>query len=139
MLSRMPFDTVEREDTPVIYIAWPGKPEDIPSAAQRAWQDLEALVPIQGRKAYGWYPPAMEYRACFSLREGDEPEALGLQHTVLPGGRYRRARLKGEDVYRRIGETFDALAEGAAVDERRPWLELYRRHDEVDVLIPIQD
>ena len=80
MLSRMPFDTVEREDTPVIYVAWPGKPEDIPSAAQRAWQDLEALVPIQGRKAYGyWYPPA------------------------------------------------------------KPWLELNRRHDEVDVLIPIQD
>ena len=133
-------DTIDREDTPVMCVAWPGAPDDIPSAAQRAWQDLEALVPIQGRKAYGyWHPPAMDYRACFSLEDGDEPEALGLRRTVIPGGRYRRARLKGDDVYERIGETFDALAEGAAVDGSRPWLEFYRRQDEVDVLIPIQD
>jgi DNA gyrase inhibitor GyrI len=140
MLAPMNFDTTEREDAPVIYAASAGTPQDIQGAAQRAWQGLEALVPPRGRKAYGyWNPEALEYRACYSLEEDDHPEALGLQQTVLPGGRYRRARLQGDDVYGKIGQTFDALAEGADVDDRRPWIEFYRRQDEVDVLLPIRD
>jgi DNA gyrase inhibitor GyrI len=138
MLSRMRVDTTDREDTPVLYAASPGEREDIPGAAQRAWRDLEAAVQPKGRKAYGyWSPQDREYRACFSLHENDEPAALGLGQTVLPGGRYRRARLKGEDVYGKIGPTFDELAKAASIDETRPWLEFYRRQDEVDVLVPI--
>jgi DNA gyrase inhibitor GyrI len=140
MLAPMNFDTTEREDAPVIYAASAGTPQDIQGAAQRAWQGLEALVPPRGRKAYGyWDPDTFEYRACYSLEESDDPEALGLRHTVLPGGRYRRARLQGDDVYGKIGQTFDALAEGADIDDRRPWIEFYRRHDEVEVLLPIRD
>jgi hypothetical protein len=48
------------------------------------------------------------------------------------------ARLKGDDAYERIGPVFDELAKDAVVDEGRPWLEVYRRHDEVDVLVPIK-
>lgn len=139
MLSRMRVDTTDREDTPVVYTASPGEPNDIPGAAHRAWRELEAALQPQGRKAFGyWSPQEREYRACFTLHESDEPEVLGLEQTVLPGGRYRRARLKGEDVYERIGPAFDELAAGGEIDDSRPWLEFYRREDEVDVLVPIK-
>src|SRR5436309_6950538 len=116
MLSRMP-DTTNREDTPVVYLASPGGPDDIPGAAKRAWDRLEAVLPPKGRKAFGyWSPPDREYRACFSRLDTDDPAALGLEETVLPGGSYRRARLKGEGAYERIGPTFDELAEDAKID-----------------------
>jgi hypothetical protein len=139
MLSRMRADTTDREDTPVVYAASPGGPDDIPGAAKRAWGELEAILAPKGRKAFGyWSPQDRLYRACFSRLETDDPAALGLEETVLPGGRYRRARLKGEGVYDRIGPTFDELAKDADVDDTRPFLEYYRREDEVDVLVPVR-
>ena len=135
----MRVDTTDREDLPVIYAASRGGPEDIRGAAQRAWGDLEAVLQPKGRKAFGyWLPEQREYRACFSLQEGDDPEVLGLRQSVIPGGRYRRARLKGEDLYGKIGPTFGELAKDASIDDARPWLEFYRREDEVDVLVPIK-
>jgi DNA gyrase inhibitor GyrI len=140
MLSRVRVDTTERPDTPVLFAASPGTPENIPAAAQRAWRDLEAAVEPRGRKAFGyWLPQEREYRACFSLQDTDDPDALGLGRTVLPGGHYRRARLKGETAYAEIGPAFDELVSDASIDESRPWLEFYRRHDEVDVLVPIRE
>ena len=47
-------------------------------------------------------------------------------------------RLKGEDLYGKIGPTFGELAKDASIDDARPWLEFYRREDEVDVLVPIK-
>ena len=132
-------DIAEREDVPVVYRAVEGTPDAIPAAAQRAWQALEAAIPPRGRKLYGyWDPNLREYRACYALEEGDNPEALGLERAVLPGGAYRRARLKGERAFAEIGPTFERLAADGAVDETRPWVELYRRHDEVDLLVPIE-
>jgi hypothetical protein len=120
MLSRMRVDTTGREDTPMIYAASSGGPEDIQGAAKRAWRNLEAVLQPKGRKAYGyWLPEAREYRACFSLEEGDDPEALGLRKGVIPGGRYRRARLKGEDLYAQIGPTFDKLAKDAPIERHQ--------------------
>jgi hypothetical protein len=131
-------DTAEREDVPIVYRAVEGTPDAIPAAAHRAWQELEAAIPPRGRKMYGyWDPSRSEYRACYALEEGDEPEALGLDRAVLPGGVYRRARLQGEDVFAEIGPAFDRLAAKGSVDETRPWFEFYRRHDEVDLLVPI--
>jgi DNA gyrase inhibitor GyrI len=134
----MVFDTTDLEDIPVICASSPGSPEDVPGAAKRAWAALEALIPPRGRKAYGyWHADAKEYVACYSLEDTDDPEALGLGQRVILGGRYRRARLKGEDVHAQIGSTFGALAAEGAIDEERPWLEFYRRHDEVDLLVPV--
>lgn len=139
MLTSMRFDITERDAVPVVYTASAGFPADIPSLAHEAWRDLEARVPISGRKAYGyWDPGTHEYRACYSFQEGDDPEAAGLRRSVIPGGSYRRARLKGDDVFAKIGPTFDELARDVAVDETRPWFEFYRRHDEVDIFVPIQ-
>jgi hypothetical protein len=73
------------------------------------------------------------------LREGDDPQALGLETGMLPGGRYLRTRLHGEppDVYGRIGPTFEALVATTPPDESRPSLEHYRRRDEIDLLLPV--
>jgi DNA gyrase inhibitor GyrI len=72
------------------------------------------------------------------VRAGDElvPD---LENGSLPGGRYLRARLRGEPpgLYERIKPTFDELIRQAKPDETRPSLEHYRRHDEVDLLLPI--
>ena len=54
-----------------------------------------------------------------------EIDALGVEEGELPGGRYLRARLRGEPpaVYERIGPTFTALVRRATPDERRPSIE----------------
>jgi hypothetical protein len=106
---------------------------------RRAWDELEAVVGLRGRHFYGAYDPiADDYRACVEVRAGDEP-AAGLEPGTLPGGRYLRARLRGDPpgIYEQIRPTFDALVAQHAPDETRPSLEHYRRHDEIDLLLPI--
>ena len=105
-----------------------------------AFLRLERLVGLRGRKYYGaFYAREMEYRACVELEEGDDLETLGLESGTLPGGRYLRARLRGEppEVYARIGPTFEALIAQTEPDESRPSIEFYRRFDEVDLLLPV--
>jgi DNA gyrase inhibitor GyrI len=62
-----------------------------------------------------------------------------LESGTLPGGCYLRARLRGNPpgVYARIGPTFGELTKQAKPDTSRPSLEHYRRHDEIDLLLPI--
>ena len=76
---------------------------------------------------------------CVEVRDADDPEALGLETAVIPGGAYLRARLRGEPpaVYERIAPTFEELSRAAAADETRPEIEFYRRLDEIDLFLPI--
>ncbi|HZS30548.1 MAG TPA: GyrI-like domain-containing protein [Gaiellaceae bacterium] len=129
------FTEVEREEIQVQFVRVPDGLEHI----RRAWDELEAVVPLRGRHFYGAFDPAAnDYRACVEVREGDEL-VDGLESGTLPGGRYLRARLSGEPpaVYERIGPTFDELVAQHAPDESRPSLEHYRRHDEIELLLPI--
>ena len=129
---------VEREDVAVMFIRTPDDPLEFGPAFQR----LEDLVGTRGRKFYGaFYPREQEYRACVVTKEGDDARALGLEEGALPGGRYLRARLQGEPpaLYGRIGPTFEVLVRQAAPDETRPSLEFYRRHDEIELLLPVSD
>lgn len=135
----MRHDVVEREAVPVVYAAAKGGWDDVPGAAGRAFARLEAAMPPRGRKMYGYrHPPALEYRACYARREGDDAAAHGLDETTLPGGRYARVRLRCDDAFERIGPAFESLAKSVEVDGERPWLEVYRRHDEVDLLVPVE-
>jgi DNA gyrase inhibitor GyrI len=135
----MSVDTIDRGDTPVVCVAKAGTSDDIPGTAHVAWRELEAVMPPHGRKLFGyWDPSSLEYRACYAARDDDDDDP-GLERQVLPGGTYRRSRLKGDDAYERIGPAFDELAKDAPVDQGRPWLEVYRRHDEVDVLVPVKE
>jgi hypothetical protein len=127
---------VEREEIAVMFIR---TPDDV-AAFGPAFERLEQLVGLRGRKYYGaYYPREKEYRACVEVKQGDEPAALGLESGTLPGGRYLRTRLSGEppELYTRIGPTFEALIVQTAPDESRPSIEFYRRFDEIDLLLPV--
>jgi hypothetical protein len=129
------FSEIDRDEIAVQFVRVPDGLEHI----RRAWDELEAVVLLRGRHFYGAFDPvANEYRACVEVREGDELDS-GLESGTLPGGRYLRARLRGEPpaVYQRIGPTFDELTKQARPDTSRPSLEHYRRHGEIDLLLPI--
>jgi hypothetical protein len=129
------FSEIQREEIAVQFVRVPDGLDEI----GRAWNELEAVVALRGRHFYGAYDPvADDYRACVEVRQGDE-FVSGLESGSLPGGRYLRARLRGEPpgIYERIKPTFDELTRQAKPDETRPSLEHYRRHDEIDLLLPI--
>jgi Integron-associated effector binding protein len=129
------FDEIDRGEIAVQFVRVPDGLQEI----GRAWKELEAVVALRGRHFYGAYDPvADDYRACVEVREADELVS-GLESGTLPGGRYLRARLRGEPpgIYEQIKPTFDALIVQHAPDETRPSLEHYRRHDEIDLLLPI--
>jgi hypothetical protein len=129
------FDEIERDEIAVQFVRVPDGLEHI----RRAWFELEAVVPLQGRRFYGAFDPvAGDYRACVEVRKGDEL-VPSLESGTLPGGRFLRARLRGmpPGVYERIGPTFDVLVRERKPDETRPSLEHFRRHDEIDLLLPI--
>jgi len=129
-------DVVDREETLVMGI----RTTDDLHAIRSAWERLEEIVPLRGRKFFAAVDTsASDYLACVQLRDDDDPAALGLEATTLPGGRYLRARLHGEppELYDQIRPAFEALVEQTDPDNSRPSIEFYRRRDEVDVLIPV--
>jgi hypothetical protein len=131
-------DEVEREAVEVMFVRTPDEVAEF----GRAFQRLEELVGTRGRKFFGaFYPREKEYRACVQLQEADDPSALELETGTLPGGRYLRERIRGEApaLYERIGPTFEELVKHATPDETRPSIEFYRRHDEIDLLLPVAD
>jgi len=109
-------------------------------AIQRAWAEFETAVGLRGRKFYGAFDPATNtYSVCAVLRDGDDPAAFSAEHSTLPGGRYACVRLRGEPpgMYEQIGPTAQRLTQRPDADHTRPTLEYYRRHDVIDVLVPV--
>ena len=129
------FAEIERDEIAVQFVRVPDGLEHI----RRAWNELESVVDLRGRHFYGAFDPvANDYRACVEVRAEDELMP-GLENGTLAGGRYLRARLRGEPpgVYERIGPTFGKLTQHTKPDLSRSSLEHYRRHDEIDLLLPI--
>jgi len=118
---------VERAQTPVTF----KRVADEITAIGRGMQEVEEAVGLRGRKYYGAFNNDGEYRVCVQLREGDDPQALGLEVGSLPGGRYARERLTGEPpkIYELIGPTFERLSRRPDHDPSRPGIEFYRRRD----------
>lgn len=58
---------------------------------------------------------------------------------MLPGGWYLRAGIVGEPprLYDRIGPAMQALTEVATVEPGRPLVEYYRRHDQIELWVPV--
>jgi hypothetical protein len=128
---------VERTSTPVMYLQ---TADGDGPAIGAAWDRLERLVGLRGRSFLGVFDTAAGwYRTCVALRDGDDPAALGLPTTVIPGGRYLRARLRGDApaIYDRLAPTYAELQQAGALDLSRPGIEYYRRADEIDVLMPV--
>jgi DNA gyrase inhibitor GyrI len=135
-------EVVEREDVPVMF----KRADDEQSAITAAWTELEhAVGSLRGRKFYGvFYDEALldshaEYHACVQVGDDDDPVKLGLETGTIPGGRYARVRLEGEPpaVYGLIAPTFEQLGKRSKRDSRRPDVEFYRRHDVIDLLLPV--
>jgi hypothetical protein len=127
---------VERDETAVMFIR---VADELPEM-QGAWPRLEELVGMKGRRFYGAFHPSLrEYWVCTELQDGDDADALGLETGTLPGGRFLRARLKGEPpaVYERIAPLFRELVQSAEHDETRPSIEFYRSFGEIDLLLPL--
>ena len=128
---------VEREDVRVMF----RRTTDEQEAITRTWAEVEAAVgSLRGRKFYGVFDPETnEYRVCVQWQEGDDADALGLEDGSLPGGRYARERLAGQPpaLYGLIQPTFTRLAQRPDRDPSRPEIEFYRRHDLIDLLLPV--
>jgi hypothetical protein len=124
---------VTREDTPVLYVS---AADEVPEI-RRAWERLETVVPLRGRRFVGVIWPAGVYWAAVERLSGEESGGLGAG--VIPGGSYARTRLRGEppELYDRIAPEFEALEAASARDPSRPGLEYYRRRDEVHLLVPV--
>jgi hypothetical protein len=132
-----PILPVERLEAHVMFLEVPDRPVDI----RRAWEQLEEVIgSLRGRTFLGTFDGTTgTYRACVQVRAGDDPDALGLRTAQVPGGPYLRARLRGEppELYERIPSAFAELEAAATRDHGRPGIELYRRRDEVDLLLPL--
>ena len=129
------FSEIDRDEIAVQFVRGRDELPDI----RRVWNELEAVVALCGRRFYGAFDPvANDYRACVEVREGDVL-VPGLESGALPGGRYLRARLRGDPpaVYDLIAPTYDELTKQAKPDKSRPSIEYYRRNDEIDLLLPV--
>jgi hypothetical protein len=107
---------------------------------QALWPAFETLVGLRGRKMYATVNTAAgTYTTCTPIRDGDDPQALGLEVGVLPGGDYLRGRLVGEPpaVYEQIGPGMAELERLADRDPSRPLVEFYRRRDQVELWVPV--
>src|SRR5215475_4866766 len=128
---------IERADVTVMAQA---TVDDLPHI-QQLWPSFERLVGLRGRKMYAMVDVgANTYTACTPLHDDDDPERLGLRLGTLPGGPYLRGRLVGEppQVYEQIGTGMQELEAAVDVDADRPLVEFYRRHDQIELWVPIK-
>ena len=109
---------------------------------QGLWPKFEHLVGLRGRKMYAVVDATSgTYTTCTPIRPGDDPQALKLQVGGLPGGRFRRGRLRGEPpgVYALIAPGVLELESSGLLDVTRPVIEFYKRRDEIDLWVPITE
>jgi hypothetical protein len=137
----MRYVRVERDDTAVMFVAAEGDPRMVSGAEQRAFSELESrLDTLRGRRFFGTFnPTSSEYLACVQTTDADDARALGLGETTLPGGAYLRTTITGKppSLYEQIGPAFEELEKHERPDANRPLIEYYRRHDEIDLLVPV--
>jgi hypothetical protein len=129
--------TVHRTAWRVRFIETSDDAEHIP----RAFEELEAALPtFRGRKFVGAFDAdAGWYRACVKSVDDPHVDEARLPLADIPGGRYLRIRLRDEPpgLYAALPETYERLRSLAEADDQRPSLEVYRRHDEIDLLLPV--
>jgi hypothetical protein len=111
-----------------------------PSAA---FDLLESRLPtLKGRKFYGTFeltPEGEHYYACVIRIDSDDPEKMGLETGVIPGGWYARCKL--DDWQKNISKLpglFKELAGAHEPDASRPSLEFYRSQQEMQLFLPVK-
>lgn len=127
---------VERAEIPVMAV----EVKDGSSEIGQGWDRLESVLgSLRGRRFIGAFDDSGVYRCCVQIRDGDDPAHLGLHATAIPGGLYLCATVRGPQpaAYAFLTPAFDELQRSADRDRARPSLEYYRRHDRIDVLMPV--
>lgn len=136
-MSEAPAVVVERDEIRVMF----RRTSDDQESITLTWAEVESAIgSLRGRKFYGTFDPeTAEYRVCVQWREGDDADALGLEDGAIPGGQYARERIEGQPpaVYELIQPTMERLAERPDTDSSRPSIEFYRRHDVIDLMMPV--
>lgn len=126
-------DLITREDVPVLEHT---VADDLTEMSE-AWPWFENLVGLKGRKMFARIDEnAGTYTVCTPVQPGD---AFDLTVGVLPGGRYRRVRIKGEppELYGRIGPAMKELKALGPWDSGRPLVEFYRSRTEIELWVPV--
>ncbi len=126
-----------RDDAPIMYL---DVAFDV-AAIQAGWPEFESrFTSLRGRKMMAViFPEEGIYRLATAMRDEDDPDALGLDMGVLPGGPYLQLALAGDarSVHRNIGPAFVELRGLGELDPARPCIEVYRSPREVDCLLPV--
>jgi len=131
-----PPDRIQRQDVTVMEQT---TVDDLPHI-ELIWPSFEELVGLRGRKMYARVDTGLDtYTVCTPVRGEDRPDDYGLQVGTLAGGWYLRGRLVGEppEVYEGIAAGMQELLAAMERDDSRPLVEFYRRHDEIELWLPI--
>jgi len=110
------------------------------SHIQKLWPSFEELVGLRGRKMYAQIDENLNtYTVCTPVKEDDDPDRIGLHRGILPGGWYLRGRIVGPppDSFAKIGDGMQELKATMPADATRPLVEFYRRHDHIELWMPI--
>ncbi|MFD8924396.1 hypothetical protein [Streptomyces mirabilis] len=132
-----PPDRIQRQDITVMQQATVDELTHI----QRLWPSFEQLVGLRGRKMYAQIDERQNtYTVCTPVKEHDSPDRLGLQLGTLAGGWYLHGRLVGDppQIYGRIADGVAELQATLPADDTRPLIEFYRRHDQIELWLPIR-
>ena len=127
---------VQRAETPGMFVAARDESDEIAPA----WDRLESVLgSLQGRRFFGVFDDSGIYRCCVQTRVGDHAASLGLESGMIPGGPYLCATIRGPQpaTYALLTPTHEALRRRRERDTTRPSIEYYRRHDQIDVLMPV--
>jgi hypothetical protein len=131
-----PPDVIDREPVAVMLATCADELQHI----QRLWPWFEERVGLRGRKMYATADDTSgTYTTCTPLRPDDGPQALGLEVGELPSGRFRRGQLQEDPpaLYSLVVPGFDELKALGSVDQTRALVEFYKRHDEIELWLPV--
>jgi hypothetical protein len=129
---------IQRDDVAVMLRRTKDELADI----QRLWPVFEEVVGVRGRHMYAMVDTTLDsYATCTPILPDDEPATLDLETGTLPGGEHLRGRLSGPApaIYEDIGPGMQELIAmaGGDLDKARPLVEFYRRHNKIDLWVPV--
>jgi hypothetical protein len=129
---------IQRDDVSVLL----RRTKDELAHIQQLWPVFEELVGVRGRHKFAMVDTSLDsYATCMTTTPDDDPVEIGVETGVVPGGAYLRGRLSGAapGIYDHIGPGMQELTAiaGDDLDSTRPLVEYYRRHDKVELWVPV--